>query len=57
MIDPITFYDGNIFHQRLGNKKHEFTKNILDNDLYPHCFTKEQKIYFLGSVVKVLPNP
>jgi len=29
MIDPITFYDGNIFHQRLGNKKHEFTNRHL----------------------------
>jgi DNA-directed RNA polymerase II subunit RPB2 len=29
-------------------KKAEFTIDILDNDLFPHCKTKKQKIYFLG---------
>lgn len=29
-------------------KKHEFTLEILNNDLFPHCHTMEQKIYFLG---------
>ena len=29
-------------------KKREFTQNVLDNDLFPHCMTKTQKIYFLG---------
>ena len=29
-------------------KKTEFTIDILDNDLFPHCKTKKQKIYFLG---------
>ncbi|MEE9573985.1 MAG: hypothetical protein V3W20_13100, partial [Candidatus Neomarinimicrobiota bacterium] len=29
-------------------KKREFTQNVLDNDLFPHCITKTQKIYFLG---------
>ena len=41
--------------QETGNlKKIEFTKNILDNDLYPHCFTKQQKIYFLGYMTNKL---
>lgn len=32
-----------------GNMKtYEFTMDILDNDLFPHCKTKIQKIYFLG---------
>lgn len=32
-----------------GNKKkHDFTLEILNNDLFPHCYTMEQKIYFLG---------
>jgi len=29
-------------------KKHEFTMDILNNDLFPHCSTLKQKIYFLG---------
>jgi len=29
-------------------KKHEFTLDILNNDLFPHCHNLEQKIYFLG---------
>jgi len=31
-----------------ARKKYEFTMDILSNDLFPHCATKEQKIYFLG---------
>jgi DNA-directed RNA polymerase II subunit RPB2 len=32
-----------------GNrKKHEFTLEILRNDLFPHCSTVEQKVYFMG---------
>jgi len=31
-----------------AKKKHEFTLEILNNDLFPHCNSKEQKIYFLG---------
>jgi len=29
-------------------KKNDFTMDILNNDLFPHCITQEQKIYFLG---------
>jgi DNA-directed RNA polymerase II subunit RPB2 len=29
-------------------KKHEFTLEVLNNDLFPHCQTRQQKIYFLG---------
>ena len=29
-------------------KKYEFTMDILNNDLFPHCNTPVQKIYFLG---------
>jgi DNA-directed RNA polymerase II subunit RPB2 len=32
-----------------GNKKkYNFTLDILNNDLFPHCKTPEQKVYFLG---------
>ena len=31
-----------------AKKKHEFTLDILNNDLFPHCHIMEQKIYFMG---------
>ena len=31
-----------------AKKKHEFTLEILSNDLFPHCHNAQQKIYFLG---------
>ena len=31
-----------------SRKKYEFTMDILSNDLFPHCTSKEQKVYFLG---------
>ena len=35
-------------------KKSEFTSEVLNNDLFPHCQTMEQKIYFLGYMVNKL---
>jgi len=33
-------------------KKTEFAKDVLSNDLFPHCKTKEEKIYLLGFMTK-----
>lgn len=35
-------------------KKKEFAEGILKKDLYPHCETKKQKLYFLGYMVNKL---
>jgi DNA-directed RNA polymerase beta subunit len=35
-------------------KKHDFTMEILTNDLFPHCRNQEQKIYFLGYMANKL---
>lgn len=35
-------------------KKTEFTIEILNNDLFPHCKSKQQKIYFLGYMANIL---
>ena len=35
-------------------KKHEFTMDILNNDLFPHCHNTVQKIYFLGYMANKL---
>jgi len=37
-----------------AKKKHDFTLDILNNDLFPHCHNMEQKIYFLGYMVNKL---
>ena len=29
-------------------KKRDFAEEVLDSDLFPHCITKTEKIYFLG---------
>lgn len=35
-------------------KKHEFAMDVLQNDLFPHCHTTQQKIYFLGYMANKL---
>uniref|UniRef100_A0A6C0FC32 DNA-directed RNA polymerase n=1 Tax=viral metagenome TaxID=1070528 RepID=A0A6C0FC32_9ZZZZ len=35
-------------------KKREFTKGVLENDLFPHCPSKTEKIYFLGYMINKL---
>ena len=37
-----------------AKKKHDFTMDILTNDLFPHCKTADQKIYFLGYMTNQL---
>jgi len=35
-------------------KKYEFTLDVINNDLFPHCQTSQQKIYFLGYMANKL---
>jgi DNA-directed RNA polymerase II subunit RPB2 len=35
-------------------KKREFAMDILNNDLFPHCRTTEQKVYIIGYMAKKL---
>ena len=35
-------------------KKREFTIDVLNNDLFPHCHTNEQKIYLIGYMANKL---
>jgi len=37
-----------------AKKKREFTIEVLDNDLFPHCQTLKQKLYLLGYMCKKL---
>jgi len=49
MFSPI-----NMDKESGAKKKHEFTLDVLENDLFPHCKTAQQKIYFLGYMTKRL---
>jgi DNA-directed RNA polymerase II subunit RPB2 len=37
-----------------ARKKYEFTLDVLHSDLFPHCNTLQQKIYFLGYMAQKL---
>jgi DNA-directed RNA polymerase beta subunit len=37
-----------------ARKKREFTQEVLDNDLFPHCQTPSQKLYMLGYMANKL---
>jgi len=37
-----------------AKKKHDFTLEILSNDLFPHCHTSCQKVFFLGYMTNKL---
>jgi len=46
----------NVDKETGARKKHDFTMDILNNDLFPHCQNASQKIYFLGYMTKQLLN-
>ena len=61
--DAIRFITGNAMYTPINmtqeegfKKKREFTVNVLENDLFPHCNTKKQKIYFMGLMINKLLN-
>ena len=44
----VAFTPMNMDKEQGSKKKRDFTVDVLNNDLFPHCKTPEQKIYFLG---------
>jgi DNA-directed RNA polymerase II subunit RPB2 len=44
----------NMTSEEGDKKKYEFTKDILNNDLFSHCATKKEKIYLLGFITQKL---
>jgi DNA-directed RNA polymerase II subunit RPB2 len=44
----------NMTQEEGESKKRDYALEILDNDLFPHCKTKTQKLYFLGYMVNKL---
>ena len=54
IVNNVMFTPINMTKDEGIKKKTEFAQSVLDNDLFPHCITKEQKIYFLGYTINKL---
>ena len=48
LTDQVMFTPMNMDKETGARKKRDFAIDVLDNDLFPHCRTRTQKIYFLG---------
>lgn len=52
-IDSVVAYTPIKMSQEEGKrKKREYSMDVLENDLYPHCRTKTQSIYLLGEAIR-----
>ena len=54
MTTHVMFTPINMDKESGAKKKKEFTLEVLTNDLFPHCHTDKQKIYFLGYMTNKL---
>ena len=50
----VTFMPLNMDKETGARKKREFAQDVLDNDLFPHCRTRDQKIYLVGYMANKL---
>ena len=48
LVNNVTYTPLNMDKESGLKKKREFALEIIEKDLFPHCKTKMQKIYFLG---------
>ena len=54
IVSESMFTPFNMTKEKGLEKKQHFTQEILNNDLFPHCRTKEEKIYYLGYMTNKL---
>ena len=54
IVNHVMFTPINMNKETGEKKKKEFAEDVLNNDLFPHCVTKVQKIYFLGLMTNKL---
>ena len=50
----VTYMPMNMDKETGAKKKREFAQEVLDNDLFPHCKTKQQKLYLIGYMANQL---
>jgi DNA-directed RNA polymerase beta subunit len=54
LTSNVTFMPLNMDKETGARKKREFAQDILQNDLFPHCRTKDQKLYLVGYMANKL---
>jgi DNA-directed RNA polymerase II subunit RPB2 len=54
IISNVIYTPINMDKEEGHRRKTEFAKDVLTNDLFPHCITVEEKIYLLGFMTKKL---
>ncbi len=54
LTSNVMFTPINMSQEQGRKKKNEFTLEVLNNDLFPHCHSVQQKIYFLGYMANKL---
>jgi DNA-directed RNA polymerase II subunit RPB2 len=54
VISNVSYTPINMDKETGAKKKHQFAIDVLQNDLFPHCQTIKQKIYFLGYMANKL---
>jgi hypothetical protein len=54
IVSNVIYTPINMDKETGAKKKLEFTYDVLENDLFPHCKTKQQKIYFMGYMANKL---
>jgi DNA-directed RNA polymerase beta subunit/intein/homing endonuclease len=54
ITSSVAFTPLNMDKETGARKKREFTLEVLDNDLFPHCLTLQQKLYLIGYMCKKL---
>ena len=54
MINNVMYTPINMTVEQGKTKKLEFTLEVLNNDLFPHCHNIDQKIYFMGYMTNKL---
>uniref|UniRef100_A0A6C0IUN4 DNA-directed RNA polymerase n=1 Tax=viral metagenome TaxID=1070528 RepID=A0A6C0IUN4_9ZZZZ len=54
IVSNVSYTPINMDKETGAKKKHQFAVDVLQNDLFPHCQTMKQKIYFLGYMANKL---
>jgi len=54
IVANVSYVPINMDKETGQKKKREFTQDVLNNDLFPHCSTQKQKIFLLGYMANKL---
>ena len=54
LVSNVIYTPINVDKETGSKKKYDYTLEILNNDIFPHCKTKTQKIYMLGYMTNIL---